>query len=472
MNNQAVTILVIDKKMDNCEYIAGLFEQEGFVVAQANTKTDGLTAAKTKNPYLVIVGDLEASSDGLNGNVGLIRSLKADTSTAKIPLFVISCDAGAEAIAHYFELGVDDCVSTPVFNWEVLARSKRLLKKSLDFPSEIFEMSRDPQYQIALSFAGEDRPYVDQVANLLRSSGIKVFYDLFEEASLWGKNLYDYLSDVYKNRALYTIMFISKNYAEKLWPTHERQAMQARAFQEHKEYVLPARFDSTAIPGVLPTVAYISLEYKKPQELVELIHKKLIDAGRTIPSEQLRKSVYSFSSAPRIDPTVSAVHVLDEDYNPLEGATVTAIADNNTFKVSISSELGEAKFRFQTRQKLRVLIAHPNRAGAIFQDWDPVQDLQAWLPMSENLGSVICHGTVSIPGLEGRLNPILDTSKRMYLYANNIAIRDGEQQPASFSLGMPIKLEDSNGVVMYVTVLHIQGQTSLIQYNHNPTSDA
>jgi hypothetical protein len=86
-------------------------------------------------------------------------------------------------------------------------------------------MTRDPQFEIALSFAGEDRPYVDQVANLLRSSGVKVFYDLFEESSLWGKNLYDYLSDVYQNKALYTIMFISKTYAGKLWPTHERQAM-------------------------------------------------------------------------------------------------------------------------------------------------------------------------------------------------------------------------------------------------------
>src|SRR5687768_6731675 len=112
------------------------------------------------------------------------------------------------------------------------------------------------EFDIALSFAGEDRQYVDQVANLLRDSGVKVFYDLFEEANLWGKNLYDYLSDIYMNKAQYTIMFISEHYAQKLWPTHERQSMQARAFQESQEYILPARFDATPIPGVLPTVGY------------------------------------------------------------------------------------------------------------------------------------------------------------------------------------------------------------------------
>ena len=43
-------------------------------------------------------------------------------------------------------------------------------------------MSTSREFDIALSFAGEDRKYVDQVANLLRNSGVKVFYDLFEEA--------------------------------------------------------------------------------------------------------------------------------------------------------------------------------------------------------------------------------------------------------------------------------------------------
>jgi len=119
-------------------------------------------------------------------------------------------------------------------------------------------MTRDVEFEIALSFAGEDRAYVDQVANLLRAAGVKTFYDFFEEANLWGKNVYDYLSEIYKDKALYPIMFISKSYAEKKWPNHERQAMQARAFQEHQEYILPARFDDTPISGYLPTVHYIT----------------------------------------------------------------------------------------------------------------------------------------------------------------------------------------------------------------------
>lgn len=47
-------------------------------------------------------------------------------------------------------------------------------------------MKRDTKFDIALSFAGEDRNYVDQVAALLKQKGISLFYDLFEEANLWG----------------------------------------------------------------------------------------------------------------------------------------------------------------------------------------------------------------------------------------------------------------------------------------------
>ena len=37
------------------------------------------------------------------------------------------------------------------------------------------------KYHIALSFAGEDRDYVEEVANDLRDHGVDVFYDKFEE---------------------------------------------------------------------------------------------------------------------------------------------------------------------------------------------------------------------------------------------------------------------------------------------------
>jgi len=147
---------------------------------------------------------------------------------------------------------------------------------------EIFFASkrdRTADYDVALSFAGEDRTYVEQVAKELVRAGVKVFYDEFEQDKLWGTNLYDHLSDVYQKRARFTVMFISRWYAEKRWTNFERQAAQARAYSESREYILPARFDDTELPGMLPTTRYVPLKERAPSALAELIVKKLETAS-------------------------------------------------------------------------------------------------------------------------------------------------------------------------------------------------
>jgi len=133
----------------------------------------------------------------------------------------------------------------------------------------------ETKYDVALSFAGEDRYYVKEVAEILRDSGMQVFYDEFEESNLWGKNLYTYLRDVYRDQARYTIMFCSENYSKKLWTNHERESAQERAFKESSEYILPAKLDDTEIPGLPKTVAYIDLRQKTPYEFCLIIAKKL-----------------------------------------------------------------------------------------------------------------------------------------------------------------------------------------------------
>ena len=142
-------------------------------------------------------------------------------------------------------------------------------------PVPSIQHSGKTEYDIALSFAGEDREYVEKVANSLKSRNVNVFYDKFEEANLWGKDLYTYLIDIYQNKARYTVIFASKVYGEKLWTKHERQAAQARAFKDAEEYILPARFDDTEIPGILSTTGYISLANKSPEQLADLIVQKL-----------------------------------------------------------------------------------------------------------------------------------------------------------------------------------------------------
>ncbi|MBK7132424.1 MAG: TIR domain-containing protein [Bacteroidales bacterium] len=326
-------------------------------------------------------------------------------------------------------------------------------------------MTRTGKFDIALSFSGEDRPYVDQVATQLRQKGISVFYDLFEEQNLWGKNLYEYLSDIYMNQARYTIMFISESYSKRLWPNHERQSLQARAFQENEEYVLPARFDETEIPGILPTIGYIDLKLRDPSQFVNLIEKKLITSGATIPSENLRKSFSLSIKTLRIDPIKNSITVKDDNGDFVEEAQVVLSADNGTYLQGTTDKLGNCTFNIPTRRNYSVLIAHPYYPSYIHNNFDPNSDLEIILQKRDNVSSIIIQSTGYITGFNGRLNPILDSSNRTYLYADNIAIDGGKGQPVAFTINETMSLEDNHGNIIILLFRYITGRTTaLIDY--------
>lgn len=47
------------------------------------------------------------------------------------------------------------------------------------------------------------------------------------------------------------------------------------ALVEEGEYILPAKFDQTDLPGLLPTVAYLDLSEIAPATLVEFVLEKV-----------------------------------------------------------------------------------------------------------------------------------------------------------------------------------------------------
>lgn len=134
---------------------------------------------------------------------------------------------------------------------------------------------KEREYDVALSFAGEDRPFVRPVADILKKSGLHIFYDEDQQVNLWGKDLGDFLDDVYRVRSKYVVMFISTHYANKMWTNHERKSALSRAILEKREYVLPARFDDTELPGLRPTIAYIDLRGETPDSFSGKIIKKV-----------------------------------------------------------------------------------------------------------------------------------------------------------------------------------------------------
>ncbi len=131
------------------------------------------------------------------------------------------------------------------------------------------------KYDVAFSFAGEERHFVQQVANVLAERRIKVFYDRYEQIQLWGKNLSEELDRVYRLESDCVVVFISKAYAEKVWTHFEIRSVLAVALTASAPYLLPARFDDTDLLGVPPTIGYIDLRNETPATFAQKVVEKL-----------------------------------------------------------------------------------------------------------------------------------------------------------------------------------------------------
>ena len=132
-----------------------------------------------------------------------------------------------------------------------------------------------PKYQVALSFAGEQRDYVEEVARHLQNRSIAVFYDGFARVRLWGQSGAEAFDEAFARESAYVVMFISAAYVARAWPRHERRSALSRMIREQAEYILPVRFDDTPVPGLPTDIIYLSAREYTPAQLSTMIAHKL-----------------------------------------------------------------------------------------------------------------------------------------------------------------------------------------------------
>lgn len=146
------------------------------------------------------------------------------------------------------------------------------------------------KYDVCLSFAGEQRDYVDEVAACLRQAEVRLFYDRYETTALWGEDLVERLDEVFRGQARFCVMFVSADYADKVWTSHERRSAQARAVESASTYILPVRFDQTEIPGLLKSIVYLNARDLTPRQLADLIVEKVRENGDHTPERTVQAS--------------------------------------------------------------------------------------------------------------------------------------------------------------------------------------
>ena len=156
---------------------------------------------------------------------------------------------------------------------------------------------------------------------------------------------------------------------------------------------------------------------------------------------------------------------------PLRGVNLLALFPNKTWKQATSDESGEAIVDLHTTHlPMTVFVAAPGYAAHLEQEWTPGQGALAveLERLPEGGSAIFTEATGHLPELKGRLNPIRDTHDRTYLYASNIAINEGKQQPVHFVPGEDMRLTDVEGTELLARIVDIVGRSVLVEYRQCP----
>src|ERR1700744_6555295 len=125
------------------------------------------------------------------------------------------------------------------------------------------------RFRIALSFAGEKREFVAQVAEILaeRLGKEKVLSDKYHAAEFARPDLALYLPAFYHEQSDLVVAVLCKDYDTKQWTGLEWKAIYGLHMQRQSKEVMLCRFDRAEGEGLFGLAGFIELEEHTPSAL-------------------------------------------------------------------------------------------------------------------------------------------------------------------------------------------------------------
>jgi len=125
-------------------------------------------------------------------------------------------------------------------------------------------------YDIALSYASEDKEVVDSVYHYLRGSGLTAFYAPECQDILVGENQEEIFFQIFSREAHHAVLFVSCHYVAKPVPMKEAKICMAN---RQGSQLLPVYLDGTPLPGLDLSINFFRSD--DPEKIATMIIKRL-----------------------------------------------------------------------------------------------------------------------------------------------------------------------------------------------------
>lgn len=144
-------------------------------------------------------------------------------------------------------------------------------------PTNAKENAMSKRFAVALSFPGEHRDYVKQIADTLVTSLTKprVFYDRYYEAELSRPNLDTYLQKIYHDESELVVVVLCKEYDEKEWCGLEFRAIRDLIKKRRDDEIMFVRVADGDVKGVFGIDGYVDAKNRPATEIAQVICDRL-----------------------------------------------------------------------------------------------------------------------------------------------------------------------------------------------------
>ncbi|MCW3102784.1 MAG: hypothetical protein JWO09_1224 [Bacteroidetes bacterium] len=203
---------------------------------------------KSNDPYfklLRVIGQQDSSIVDLNKLANQHEDVKGSINNIKERRLDILLET-KESLVRYFYYNSDTknfAIEDPALFYYIKHLNWEKLRDDCGFN----DGERNYEFEIAISFAGENRELARKFTEKLEIFDVSVFFDELYESNLLGKALTKQFTRIFNEGSKFVLCLLDHHHHEKIWPTFERETFRVRV---QEEAIIPTYLDNTKFLGI------------------------------------------------------------------------------------------------------------------------------------------------------------------------------------------------------------------------------
>jgi hypothetical protein len=139
-------------------------------------------------------------------------------------------------------------IEDPLYRYFLTNLDPKRIYQELGVEDIVVAQANLYSYDIGFSFAGETRRLIEVANAELKKEDVVTFYDFDQQAVLLALDLEKVLGRIYAESCRFYLVFLDKNYRDKVWTKYEKDVMTRPGRRDH---IIPVILDDDGADGAV-----------------------------------------------------------------------------------------------------------------------------------------------------------------------------------------------------------------------------